>query len=175
MTEGAPRRRLCKYTILVLLFALGVLYLWKEMDLKSASERREEEHARLLSLSDARLARHTKEMIRLSGVSLAWVVREELLRNNHQGIDRYLTQFVKERGVREILVANVAGTIIAATNKKIEGASFEEVFPGDLMTRDDIHVEDLPDGIVRMIVPIMAPTARLGVLLLLFAPDTSSS
>ena len=96
-------------TILILFLAVAGMYMWKNMAVKRAEVQLTEQAARIITEQNS-------SFLRLVAVPLVWAVRSEMIRNNYDQINQYLTQFVKEKNMKEIVVAKPDGTMVVATN-----------------------------------------------------------
>lgn len=151
--------------VLLLVLALGVTYLWKNVAVSMAK-------AQVTSQAAAAIAAQNKSCLRLAAVPLVWTVRSEMLRGNYDQINQYLAQFVREPNMKEVLVAGADGRVVAATDKKREGAMVAELFPPEVPKVDTITVTTRPDGRLLVAAPIMGLNDRLGVLILIAAPPS---
>ena len=110
--------------------------------------------------------------LRLVAVPLTWAVRSEMIRNNYDQINQYLSQFVKEKNMKEIIVAKPDGTIVVATNKKLEGASLTGVFPSSVLQEEKTTVSSLKGGDIMVVSPVMGLSSKQGILILLYTPPS---
>lgn len=149
--------------VMLLVLALGGTYLWKNVAVSRAK-------AHLTRQAASVITAHNESWLRLAVVPLVWTVRSEMLRGNHDQINQYLAQFVREPNMKEVLVAGADGRIIAATNKKREGAIVHDFFPPEVPKADTITVTTRPDGMFLVAAPIMGLNDKRGVLILVAAP-----
>ena len=98
-------------------------------------------------------------------------VRKEMLKDNYEQIDEYITRFVKEPSIKQILVVKSDGTIAVATDKKIEGTLFSSLFPQELMEQNEISLFDDKEGNIRIAAPIMGLDTKLGLLVMIYKDD----
>lgn len=153
--------------ILILVLAVAGLYVWKDMAVKRAEVKLTEQAARFITEQNS-------SFLRLVAVPLVWAVRSEMIRNNYDQINQYLTQFVKEKNMKEIVVVKPDGTIVVATNKKLEGKPITGVFPPTVLLEDNTTVSTLENGDMMVVSPVMGLSTKMGVLILLYKPTNYS-
>jgi hypothetical protein len=152
-------------TILLLVLAVAGVYVWKNVAVNSAKAQVSESANRII-------AEQNKSYLRLVAVPLTWAVRSEMIRNNYDQINQYLNQFVKEKNMKEIIVAKPDGTIVVATNKKREGTSVTSAFPPAVLQEDKTTVTTLGNGDIMVVSPVMGLSTKQGVLILLYTPPS---
>jgi sensor histidine kinase regulating citrate/malate metabolism len=116
----------------------------------------------------------TEALLRLAGIPFLWAVRSELLKENYHQIEEYLNQFVKEDGVRAVVVVDMAGNIKIATDKKWEGKPYSEIFKQDIGSLNDIVLHDLENDEKLMLAPITGINEKLGTVAILYHPKEVS-
>jgi uncharacterized membrane protein affecting hemolysin expression len=149
--------------ILLLVLAVAGMYVWKNVAVNSAKAQVSESANRIIT-------EQNKSYLRLVAVPLTWAVRSEMIRDNYDQINQYLNQLVKEKNMKEIVVAKPDGTIVVATNKKREGASVTSVFPPSVLQEDKTMVTTLENGDIMVVSPVMGLSSKQGVLILLYTP-----
>lgn len=153
--------------VLLLLLALVLTYLWKDIAVSRAK-------AGLTRQAAMVIAAQHESWLRVAAVPLVWTVRGEMLRGNHDQINQYLVLFVREPNMKEVLVARADGRIVAATDKKREGMLVTDLFPPEMQKVDTITVTGRPDGTYLVAAPILGLSDKLGVLILRAAPPAYS-
>lgn len=151
--------------ILLLAVAVGGMYVWKNLAVKGVRTQLTENANRII-------AEQNRSYLRLAVVPLVWAVRSEMIRDNYDQINQYLTQFVKEQNMKEIVVAKPDGTIVVATNKKLEGTSVTGAFPPSVLQEDKLTVSSQENGDIMVVSPVMGLSAKVGVLILLYTPQS---
>ncbi len=151
----------------LLVLAIAGMYLWKNVAVYRAK-------AQLTERAGQIITDQNKSLLRLAVVPLVWAVRTEMMGGNYNQINLYLTQFVKEQNVKEIVVAKPDGTIVAATDKKLEGASVASVFPPSVLQEDKTILSTQENGDIMVVSPVMGLSEKLGVLILLYTPPRYS-
>ena len=149
--------------ILLLVIVVAGMYVWKNVAVNRATAQLSEKAGRIITDQN-------RMFLRLAVVPLVWAVRSEMIRKNYDQINLYLNQFVKEQNMKEIVVAKPDGAIVAATNKKIEGASIEGIFSPTLLQVDKTTVTSMENGDIMVVSPVMGLSAKVGVLILLYTP-----
>jgi hypothetical protein len=151
--------------VLLLVLAVLATYLWKNIAVSRAK-------AQVSRQAAVVIASHNESYLRMVAMPLAWTVRSEMLRGNNDQINQYLAQFVREPNIQELLVARADGRIVAATDKKREGAVVSDLFPPEVRQVETITVTKRPDGTILVAAPVMGLNEKLGVLILVAAPPT---
>ena len=149
--------------ILLLVIAVAGMYVWKNVAVNRATLQLTEKAGRIITDQN-------RMFLRLAVVPLVWAVRSEMIRENYDQINLYLNQFVKEQNMKEIVVAKPDGTIVVATNKKLEGKPITGVFPSSVLLEDKTTVTTLENGDMMVVSPVMGLSTKVGVLILLYTP-----
>lgn len=149
--------------VALLFLAIAGMYLWKNIAVSRAK-------AQLTERAGQIIKEQNSSFLRLAVVPLVWAVRTEMISGNYQQINQYLDQFVKEKNMKEIVVAKSDGTVIAATNKKREGTQVASVFPPSVLQEDKTIVSTQENGDIMVVSPVMGLSEKLGVLILLYTP-----
>jgi hypothetical protein len=149
--------------ILILILTVAGMYVWKNMAVKRAEVQLKEQATRVITEQNS-------FFLRLVAVPLVWAVRSEMIRDNYDQINQYLTQFVKEKNMKEIVVVKPDGTIVVATNKKLEGKPIAGVFPPSVLLEDKTTVTTMATGDMMAVSPVMGLSTKVGVLILLYTP-----
>ncbi|MDD2321400.1 MAG: hypothetical protein PHO83_15250 [Geobacteraceae bacterium] len=152
-------------TIVILVLAVAGMYMWKNIAVNSAKAQVSESANRIFT-------EQNKSYLRLVAVPLSWAVRSEMIRNNYDQINQYLNQFVKEKNMKEIIVAKPDGTVVVATNKKREGTSVTSVFPPSVLQEGKTTVTTLESGDIMVVSPVMGLNSKQGILILLYTPPS---
>ncbi|MDD2336770.1 MAG: hypothetical protein PHD01_09375 [Geobacteraceae bacterium] len=151
----------------LLVLAIAGMYLWKNVAVYRAK-------AQLTERAGQIITDQNKSFLRLAVVPLAWAVRTEMMGGNYNQINLYLTQLVKEQNMKGIIVAKPDGTIVVATDKKLEGTPVASVFPPSVLQEDKTIVSTQENGDIMVVSPIMGLNEKLGVLILLYTPPGHS-
>jgi hypothetical protein len=147
---------------LLLVLATAGTYVWKNVAVSRA-------RAALAQNAGQFVDEQNRSCLRLAAVPLVWAVRSEMMRGNYDQVNQYLTRFVKEPGMKELLVAGADGRVVAATDKRREGASVSTAFPSAPGV-DTITVTPGENGEIMVSAPIMGLNDKLGVLVMVSSP-----
>lgn len=107
------------------------MYVWRMITVKNMEAQR----ARLVQRSQQVVTSKTVDLLRLATIPLVWAVRKEMLRDNYDQINDYLTRFIKEPHIKQILVVKSDGSVAVATDKKVEGQHSRPFFRNSLWSR----------------------------------------
>ncbi|RQW89003.1 MAG: hypothetical protein EHM79_04435 [Geobacter sp.] len=149
--------------IALLFLAIAGMYLWKNIAVSRAK-------AQLTERAGQIIKEQHSSFLRLAVVPLVWAVRTEMISGNYQQVNQYLGQFVKEKNMKEIVVAKSDGTVVAATDKKREGTQVASDFPPSVLQEDKTIVSTQENGDIMVVSPVMGLSEKLGVLILLYTP-----
>ncbi len=159
--------------------ALAILLIgviaWKYSSVRRVEEKAAIEKTELVDRTRKALSDQTGYFLKLISKPFVWAIRKEMLRENYEQVNEYIVQFVKEPRVRQVLVTDAAGTVVAATDKKFEGRPIAELRPGIAMDNEDTMVTADPAGDLLVLTPVMGLNSRLGSLLLVYTPETIDS
>jgi hypothetical protein len=161
-------KRIYLYTTGILLVSLIGMFIWKVIAVKNMEKKMEAQRVKLVERSEQIVSDNTRDFLRLTTIPLVWAVRKEMIKENYDQIDEYLTRFIKERNMKQILVVKSDGTIAVATDKKIEGMSVSSLYPTQIMEQGDINISVDKDGNLQVVAPIMGLNARIGTLILIY-------
>jgi len=153
--------------ILLLVIAVAGMYVWKNVAVNRTT-------VHLTEKADRIITDQNRMFLRLAVVPLVWAVRSEMIRENYDQINLYLNQFVKEQNMKEIVVAKPDGTIMVATNKKFEGKPVTDIFPASVLQEDTLTVSSLENRDIMVASPVMGLSDKVGVLILLYTPQSYS-
>ena len=153
--------------ILLLIVAVAGTYVWKNMEVARAK-------ADLTQRAEQVIGEQNKTYLQLVAVPLAWAVRSEMIRDNYDQVNQYLAQFIKEKNMKELVVARPDGKVVAATNKKLEGASITDSFPAEVLQVESTTLTTRDNGEIMVVSPVMGLSEKVGVLVLVYKPVTLS-
>lgn len=148
------------YIIGILVVIIVGVYLWKVIAVRSVENR-----------SQQMIVGKTGELLRLTAIPLAWTIRNEMLKEDYDQINNYLNSFIKEPHIKLVVVVKADGTVVVATDKKLEGTQFSSLYPVELLSPDDIRVSKDKDANILLVCPIMGLNARLGTALIIYEPE----
>jgi len=151
--------------ILLLILAVAGTYAWKNMAVARAK-------ADLTQRAEQVIDEQNKTYLQLVAVPLAWAVRSEMIRDNYDQVNQYLAQFIKEKNMKELVVARPDGKVVAATNKKLEGAAITDSFPAEVLQVESTTLTTRDNGEIMVVSPVMGLSEKVGVLVLVYKPVT---
>jgi hypothetical protein len=157
--------------VLVLL-PLGV-YVWRALSMRSLEHRMDAQKSELLESRQQALKLQARDMLRLSARPYAWAVRAEMLKGNLDQVDAYIRQFVREPGVRSVVLVGKDGKVLLASDRKLETQSAEALASPAIRTATEVVIEE-PGEFIRMGVPIMGFDERMAVLVIDYAPPAAA-
>ncbi|WP_316822602.1 hypothetical protein [Pedobacter gandavensis] len=150
---------LAKYKLaLVILIALlinGIIWLWNDLHFKTVKDRANKQYSQ-----------QQFEEFKLLARPYVWAIRGEMLNKNHQQIDLYGAEMIRQKGFESIMVSDADGFIISATDKKVEGKYIFTLIDSVLLAKDSTTVNRLNDSLAVINSPIMGFNSRLGTLTL---------
>lgn len=164
-------KKLNLYIMGVLGALVVVMFFWKVFAVQGVEKTMRAQQAALVEKSQQVLSGQTRHFLRMTTVPLIWAVRKEMLQDNYGQINEYLTSFVRERNVQQILLVKADGVIAVATDKKIEGSPASSFYPAPTFENNDIDIVEDKDGHLQVVAPVMGLNARLGTLILIYKPE----
>ncbi|MHB0982046.1 MAG: hypothetical protein ACYC02_01545 [Thiobacillus sp.] len=112
--------------------------------------------------AEARQAAMVKQSLSQFGVPLAWAIRREMMGDNLDQVDQYVTDLVKLEGFEGVTVAQADGSIVVASDRRHLGAAFGSLYAERYLTAEQITAEETAPGQWLLVVPVMGLNARLG-------------
>lgn len=161
----------CMYIIVVLIAAAVGIYLWKIISENNLRQNMENQRTVLAERAQLIMDNKTNDLLNLMAVPFVWAVRREMIRENYDQINEYLTQFVKNREIKRIVVVDTNSIIVAATDKKQEGKPFSTYYQQEYLERIDINIANDSEGNIQIVAPIMGLNRRIGTLLMTYVPE----
>lgn len=159
------------YIIVVLLVSLAGMYLWKTIAEKNVREEQESRRLQWVETTRQTITEKTRHFLRLATIPLVWAIKAEMLKENYEQINEFLIQFVKEPHIKQILVAKIDGMVVVATDKKLEGAAFSSLYPGEFLEKNETVVAEDEKGNILIVSPIMAFNRKLGIFFMVYEPE----
>jgi hypothetical protein len=157
---------------LLVLLPLGV-FGWRALTVRGLERRMDSQRTELVENKRQALKLQARDMLRLSARPFAWAVRAEMLRGNLGQVDDYIRQFVRETGVRSLMLVGKDGRIQLASDRKLETQSAEPLASKEIRNATDVVVEEAGE-FIRMAVPVMGFDERMGVLVVDYAPPPTA-
>ncbi|MFO7580739.1 hypothetical protein [Nitrosomonas halophila] len=174
-------KQLPMWSILVFLGVLLLVIAWKQIAVNQAESRLERGQAELAQQLDMERkvltkkareyadSQYKKEEERFGQV-LAWAVRGELIRNNLDQIDQYLTELVKTKDTERVVLISEEGKLLVSTDKRLEDEEAASVYPKDVLNQRKITLKSDVDGKKILIVPVMGLNQRLATVVISYNP-----
>ena len=106
---------------------------------------------------------NTKAQLELLSKTFVWALRSEILRDNLEQANIYLSSLVKEDRFELIVYADREGLIQLSTQKKIEGEPFEKHFNSAFLKNENVKIE-FEDEKYKVSAPVMGLSHKLGTL-----------
>ena len=95
------------------------------------------------------------------GQVLSWAVRGELIRNNIDQIDQYLSEIVKMKDTERVVLINDDGQLLVSTDKRLEEAKGTEIFPKEILNLQKITVKSDVDNKKLLVIPVMGLNKKI--------------
>jgi hypothetical protein len=95
------------------------------------------------------------------GQVLSWAVRGELIRNNIDQIDQYLSEIVKMKDTERVVLINDEGQLLVSTDKRLEETKGTEIFPKEILNLQKITVKSDVDNKKLLVIPIMGLNKKI--------------
>jgi C4-dicarboxylate-specific signal transduction histidine kinase len=131
------------------------------------SRRHEQTIHNMQEQSELIVRMNAQKQLTLMVKTFVWAVRSAQIRDNIDEVNQYFNELVKEPNIKEIVLADNKGTVLAATNKKHEGKAFGDLFPAALLRQNDVFFTQ-QDSVYQVAAPVMALNNKLGTLLILY-------
>lgn len=171
------------FYIVIGLFVLASLaiYVAKDLEINRMNKAHVQEITEVkdsLAQEKVNLINQTREIIKANNQqqlelmlsTFVWAVRAEMIRGNLDQVDQYFRQLVKAENIKEIQLVDPQGTIILATNKKLEEKPFEEYNSDEFLSQDNVLTVFAPDNTIRISSPVMSFNSRLGTVFMIYQP-----
>ena len=166
---------------LLLALLLVIVFIWSRVLLGAAEARLENERqemtrkfesdrAALLARLQDFAVRQDDESQRRLGLALAWAVRGELIRNNLDQVDQFFNEMVRMARVERVVLAGPDGKLLLSSDKRYQGGDFSTLYPAELLATPQVAVLAGAERKKRVVVPVMGLTARLGTVVMDYAP-----
>jgi hypothetical protein len=115
-----------------------------------------------------RMVARDRQQLRLTAQALAWAVSNALIREQTDDINSRFNALIRERGLKELLLVDPAGTVTVSTNKKSEGAPFAARYPAELLQTNELLLTERNNQ-YEVAAPVQSLERRLGTLVLVYA------
>lgn len=95
------------------------------------------------------------------GQVLSWAVRGELIRNNLDQIDQYLSEIVKMKDTERVVLINDEGQLLVSTDKRLEETKGAELFPKEILNLQKVTIKSDVDGRKLLVIPVMGLNKKI--------------
>jgi hypothetical protein len=153
-----------KYAVM-LVGVIVVIFLWKIIAVNKVESdmAKKLEGERVLITQQARAyadQQYMKEEERFGQV-LSWAVRGELIRQNIDQIDQYLSEIVKMKDTERVVLIGDDGQLLVSTDKRLEETKGVELFPKEILNLQKVTVKSDVDGKKILVVPVMGLNKKI--------------
>ncbi|ABI59520.1 MULTISPECIES: hypothetical protein [Nitrosomonas] len=174
-------KQLPSWSILVFLGVLLLVFVWKQIAVNQAESRLEKGQAELaLKLEQESTAlvkkareyadsQYNKEEERFGQV-LAWAVRGELIRNNLDQIDQYLSELVRTKDTERVVLISDEGKLLVSTDKRLITEDASNLYPKEILDLQTITVKSDVAGKKLLVVPVMGLNKRMATIIISYNP-----
>lgn len=178
------KTKLPLWVSLLLALLLLVVIVWSRVSIGAAEARLgnerqemarqfEADRAAMLARLQDFTARQDDESQRRFGTALAWAVRGELIRNNLDQVDQYFNEMVRMERVERVVLADQDGKMLLSSDKRYQGGDFSALYPAELLGVPQVTVRAGAEGRKWVVVPVMGLSARLGTVVMDYAPASA--
>ena len=160
-----PTMQLPARYVVVLVGIIVIIFAWKLIAVSKVESdmAKKLENERVIITQQAREyadKQYLKEEERFGQV-LSWAVRGELIRNNLDQIDQYLSEIVKMKDTERVVLIGDDGQLLVSTDKRLEEAKGTEIFPKEILNLQKITVKSDVDGRKILVVPVMGLNKKI--------------
>lgn len=176
-------KQLPSWTLLVFLGVLLLMFIWKQIAVNQAESQLEKGQAQLAQ----QLEEKSKELVTKAreyadtqykkeeerfGQVLAWAVRGELIRNNLDQIDQYLTELVKTKDTERVVLISDEGKLLVSTDKRLESEEASSLYPQEILGLQTITIKSDVGNRKLLVVPVMGLNKRLATIIISYNPPS---
>jgi len=160
-----PNMQLPIWYGLVFLGIIVIIFAWKLIAVSKVESdmAKKLENERVVIIQQAREyadQQYIKEEERFGQV-LSWAVRGELIRNNIEQIDQYLSEIVKMKDTERVVLIGDDGQLLVSTDKRLEETKGAEIFPKEILSLQKITIKSDVDGKKILVVPVMGLNKKI--------------
>jgi hypothetical protein len=159
--------------ILVLITACVVIYFYKQSEINKLKKVHESE---LLSLNEEAIGAINKNnvyFLETTAKVFSWAARAELERQNLGQLDVMMTELVKVKNFKQIVIISSEGKVMLSTDKKFEGQGFPKIVY-DMVKTDVTKTSVQENGDILATAPIFGLDKRIGSLIITFVPEKTN-
>lgn len=169
-----PHKQIPMWYGAVFLVIILFIFAWKQISVSNVESEMEKQlaHERVLITQEAREYadnQYIKEEERF-GQILSWAVRGELIRNNLDQVDQYLSELVKMKDTDRVVLISEDGKLLVSTDKRLEDANVSKLYPKEIITADKVTVVSNVDDKKLLVVPVMGLNHRIATVVVSYDP-----
>lgn len=175
------RKQLPSWSVLVFLGLLLLVFVWKQIAVNQAESQLEKGQAALalqLEEESQNLIKKAREYAdsqynqeeQRFGQVLAWAVRDQLIRNNLDQIDQYLSELVKMKDTDRVVLISNEGKLLVSTDKRLVTEEASNLYSQDILDLQTITIKSDVAGKKLLVVPVMGLNERMAVIVISYNP-----
>lgn len=159
--------------ICILILALAVLYIFKQAEINKIKKVHENEMNTLNNNAVEALSNNNIFFLETIGKVFSWTAQAELQRQNLGQLELMMTELVKVRNFKQIVILSAEGKVVLSTDKKFEGQGFPKIVY-DLIKTDITKSSVQDNGDILIVSPIFGFDKRVGSLVITFVPEITN-
>jgi hypothetical protein len=148
------------------------IYLWKQSEISKLKKQHETEINQIKTDAGKTIADNNKKSMETLTRVFAWAVRSEMLRNNLEQVNTYMTDLVKTADLNDISAIKPDGIVVLSTNKKFEGNAYPGFVATELNNINEVVSRNDANGNIMSVCPIMGLDNRMGTIVITYKPKT---
>lgn len=154
---------------LLIILPTGV-YLWKQNEIKKLKKENESAILAVSQQANDAITNNNKKNIETITRVLSWAVRSEIMRNNLEQANTYITDIVKAADCNEITLIKEDGIVIISTNKKYEGNIYPGPVTSELNSINNVISKSDENNNIMALCPVMGLDNRIGTIVVTYTP-----
>ncbi|MEI6854004.1 MAG: hypothetical protein WCL06_14255 [Bacteroidota bacterium] len=171
--KGLSAQAIVSIVIICLLIAIPAgIYFWKQAEISKLKKQHETEIIQIRTDATNTITDNNKKNMETLTRVFSWAVRSEMLRNNLDQVNTYMTDLVKAADLNDISAIKTDGIVVLSTNKKFEGNAYPGPVASQLSQINEVVSQNDADGNIMSICPIMGLDSRLGTIVITYKPKT---
>jgi C4-dicarboxylate-specific signal transduction histidine kinase len=170
-----PKKKFFTYQtviVIIIISLLVALYIWDRAEDTRIEKKHKAEIENIKTRAGNTISDNNLNNIKTLTRVFSWAVRSEMLRNNMEQVDNYMTDLVKTADLNDISVIKTDGIVILSTNKKYEGNTYPGFVASELNKINETVSKDDKNGNIMSICPIIGLDSRLGTVVITYTPKT---
>jgi hypothetical protein len=148
-----------------------IIYFFKQDEINKLKEQQQIEISQLKQQATDQVTKNNNANLETVVRVLAWAVRSELTRSNLDQANQYMTELVKIKNYRQVVLISDEGKVLLSTDKKYEGEGFIKLFYDQLVGNEPVKIAPQKNGELMVSAPIMGIDKRLGTIVIMYAPE----